>query len=371
MKRICVTLILSVLAIIVSADGSYGQRVVERKVSYPTLSSVVEYRSWETEIDGESQTISQFSAPTMFELPVTRNIAFDVMGSMISSSADDNSLSGVGDAKIRAVAMLADDTIMLNAGANLPSGKSDMSDEEIIASGLLMDKATGFRYSRLGEGLDINVGCGLARTYEPIVLGIGVGYILKGEYSHLEEDEDLKYKPGNQLNVTGGFDVQFSPLLLRSDVTYTTYQTDTEDDTEVVKEGTRISISEMVFLPMDKFSILLSGRYINRGETEFLSGAFDGESTKRYGPQFNVDGSVTLRATKALGLKLLLDSTFIGKNDDDQNDATVFGFGAGINLKFMRMSSVDIAAKYHTGSSNDGDTSLTGFSTTAAIRIVF
>lgn len=366
MKRICVVAIVMILA----ASISYGQDAVDRKVLYPTLSSYVEYRSWEKEFDSGSQTISQFSVPTMFKLPITRSLAFDVMSSMISSSADENDLSGVGDTKIRAVAMLADDTIMLNAGVNLPSGRSDMDEENIAASGLLLDKALGFRYSRLGEGLDVNLGCGFAKTYEPIVLGVGAGYLLKGEYSHLE-DEDFKYKPGNQLNLTGGFDLQLAPLLLRSDVTYTIYQSDTENNAEVVKEGTRLSISEMVFLPMDRFSIMLSGRYIDRGETEFLAGSFDGESVKRYGAQVNVNGAITMKMTEILSLKLLADSVFIGKNDDDQNDATVFSFGAGVNVRFMRASYIDIAGRYHTGSSNDGDISLTGISTTAAIRIMF
>jgi hypothetical protein len=366
MKRICFV----VMAMILATSISYGQDSVDRKVLYPTLSSYVEYRSWEKEFDSGTQTISQFSVPTMFKLPVTRSLAFDVTGSMISSSADENDLSGVGDTKIRAVAMLADDTIMLNAGMNLPSGKSDMDEENINASGLLLDKALGFKYSRLGEGLDVNLACGYAKTYEPIVVGIGAGYLLKGKYSHLE-DEDFKYKPGNQLNLTGGFDVQLNPVLLRSDVTYTIYQSDTEDDAEVIKEGTRLSISETVFLPMDRFSIVLSGRYIDRGETEFLSGSFNGEGVKRYGTQVNVNGAITLKMTEVLTLKLLTDSVFIGKNADDQNDATVFGFGAGINVRFMRASYIDIAGRYHTGSSNDGDISLTGLSTTAAIRIMF
>lgn len=366
MKRICIVAIVAVLA----ASISYGQDDVDRKVLYPSLSSYVEYRSWEKEFRSGSQTIFQISAPTMLKVPITRSLAFDVMSAMISSSADDNILLGVGDTKIRAVAMLADDTIMLNAGVNLPSGKSDMDAEEIAASGLLLDKALGFRYSRLGEGLDVNFGCGLAESAGPIVLGVGAGYLLKGEYSHLEE-EDFKYKPGDQLNLTGGVDLQLGALLLRSDATYTIYQPDTEDDAEVVKEGTRLSISEMVFLSTDRFSIMLSGRYIDRGETEFLSGVAEGESVKRYGAQVNANGVITLRITRILSLNLLADSVFIGKNDDDQNDATVFSFGAGINLRSTRGSYIDIAGRYHTGSSNDGDISLTGLSTTAAIRIMF
>ena len=36
--------------------------------------------------------------------------------------------------------------------------------------------------------------------------GIGAGYIIKGEYE-IAKDQEIKYKPGDQLNVTGGFDL--------------------------------------------------------------------------------------------------------------------------------------------------------------------
>jgi len=160
-------------------------------------------------------------------------------------------------------------------------------------------------------------------------------------------------------------------LLLRSDATYTIYQPDTEDDIEVLNEGTRLSISEMIFLSTDGFSIMLSGRYIDRGETEFLSGSFDGESIERYGTQVNANGAIILNITRVLSLKLLADSIIIQKNADDENDATVFGFGGGISLRSRRGSYIDIAGRYHMGESNDGAVSLTGFSTTAAIRIMF
>ncbi len=369
MKR--VFFILCVLGIVLSQNVLYAQDAFPRKASYPTLFSVVEYRLWEKDLGDESYIIYQLSAPTMLTLPITRSLVFDVTSSVISSSADDKELSGVGDVKVRAVAMIMDDTIMLTAGVNAPTGKSDMSMEEIAASGLLSRKALGFRYNRLGEGLDINVGFGIAESYEPVTLGFGVGYLIKGEYAHLEDEEDSMYKPGDQLNLTGGFDLLLSPLLLRSDAVYTIYQEDTENDMEVLKEGTRLSVSETLLLSTDRFSILLSGTYIDRGETEFLSARFGGESSVRYGAQINLGGAAILRVSRLLALKLLFDGVLIEENDSGTNDARVFGFGAGVNLGSTSTSYIDLAGKYYTGDSNDGDISLEGFSTTAAIRVMF
>jgi len=263
---------------------------------------------------------------------------------------------------------LADDTVMLTVGANLPSGSSDMSREEIDVSGLLSGKALGFRYNRLGEGLDIHLGGGFAQTYEPVTLGLGVGYLIKGEYAHLEDEAKSRYKPGNQVNLTGGADFSLNPLLFRSGLTYTLYQTDTENHMAIVQEGRLLSISGTAFLPMDIFSVLLSGRYANRGDTEFLSG--NSEALERYGVQFDLSGTASYRMTEQLTLKLLLDGVLLGENDSGQNDASVFGFGAGLNLKFLRMSYVDVTGEYYTGSADDGHISLRGFSMTAALRVV-
>ena len=363
------TLAVYILVIILSQGISYAQGEVQRKVFSPVLSSVVEYQSWKKDFGGESQSISQFSIPTMFKLPVTRNIAFDVMGSAISSSAEDDSLSGLCDVKARGVAMLADDTVMVSAGVNLPSGKSDLDSEEVMASALLSDRAIGF-YNKLGEGFDISVGGGFAKTYEPATLGVGLGYLLKGKYTP-SQDSDSEYQPGNQLNITGGFDLLLDSVLLRSDVTYTIYQPDKLGGSEVFREGTRFAIEETAVLGMESFSLLLSGRYVTRGEAELLYAGFDNETRQLYGAQLGIDGAVNLKIAERMTLELLSENTFIGKNDSDQNDATVFAFGVGLNMGFMRTSSIDVNAMYHTGSSNDGNVSLKGLSTTAAVRVIF
>ena len=367
MKRTCI--ILGVLAMFLCQNVSHAQQGMQRKIVSPELWSSVEYRSWKRDMGDTTQTISQFSFPMVLKLPLTRNLAFDMIGSTALSSAGDGSLSGIRDVKTRVVAMLADDTIMFTAGMNLPSGKSELDSEETVVSSLLSDKAMGFRYNRLGEGLDISVGAGTAKSFGPLVLGAGVGYLLKGEYEYLEA-ENSKYNPGDQINATGGMDLLLDPLLLRTDLTYTIHQSDTIDNSKVFKEAAKVSIQENAVLLMERLAVLLSARYLIRGESDILQAGVHGRTEKVHGDRIDVGGSLNLRLTKPMNLKLVAESTFIGENAAGQNDAAVFGFGAGMTLRFMRASYLDIMGKYHTGKSNNDEVTLTGFSTTASLKLV-
>jgi len=368
MRRVFVIIGIIVLITLTYQNTLHAQRGIQKKVLSPTLSSYAEYRRWEKDIDGITQTVSQFSIPTYLNMPLNESFSLNLVGSAASSAAGSSNLSGLADLKANAVALFADETIMLTAGINLPSGKNELDSEEVLVSAVLSDRAMGFRHNRLGDGLDLNVACGAARAFGNVALGAGIGYLAKGEYEYME---GKKYKPGSQINVTGGFDILLKTLLLRSDVTYSVYQSDKIDDLEVFEEGPRFSIEETLVVPLEKLSVLLSGRYTNRGENEFLYDGLESQTEKIYGDQIDVDGEVNLRSTDTVELKLLFASKFIGEDERGQNDATVLGFGAGVTIRFMRTSSLDLAARYYTGNSDQDTVSLKGFSTTISARVVF
>jgi hypothetical protein len=375
-------LLLSVLLVLLFVGSSYAQTEVPRKLFSPTFLSIIEYRSWKKDTNGAKQAISQISSPTVIKLPLSSNLAFDVAGSYILSSIADSDLKGLTDVRARAVAMMFRDSIMLSAGVNVPNGKSDLNAGETAVSAILSDKSLGFKYNKLGEGLDFNAGGGFAYAFGPVAFGIGAGYIVKGEYTFADEK---KYKPGDQLNVTGGFDLNFAPLILRTDATYATYKPDKSEGTEVFKEGIRLSAEESVIVSTDSLGLILSGRYITHGKSEITSIKPDAisvlfgvpsvstkESKKLFGDQIVADAAMSLNLTKWFSLKLLGESTIIAKNEDDNNnDAVVFGFGGGMTFKSKRGSFFDLTGKYYLGSSNSGDTDLKGYSAMTAIRLIF
>jgi len=370
-------LIIVVLAFLLLTSPLFAQTDIQRKAFTPSFLSIAEYRSYERSFNNSTLTVSQFSSPIAIKLPLRQNLAIDLASSFVTASVGDSKLTGLTDVKARAVTMLFKDTLMLNAGIGVPNGKSDLDIEETAVSMLLSDKALGFKYNRLGEGLDLNFGGGFAHAFGTMTIGVGAGYIIKGEYTYAK-DSEVKYKPGNQLNVTGGFDVHAGSLLLRTDGTYTKYNPDESDGEEVFTEGQRISIEESAIISMTRLGLVLSGRYINRGKSEWIPqvdlpfGVLpDKKTSKLYGDQINANAGLSLQIVKGFNLNFLGESAFIMKNEDDINDAKVFGFGGGFTIKSSKGSFLDIVGKYYIGNSNDSTVDLRGFSATTAIRLIF
>ncbi len=348
---------------------SYSESEIQRKVFSPSFSSLVEYRSWEKSSEDSNIKVSQFSSPSIIKVPISRNLALDFTGSFVLSKAENNELSGLSDIKARAVFMLFNDSVMLSAGASIPNGKSNMDMEEVVVSELLSNKVMGFRYNKLGEGLDFNIAGGFAQAFGPLTFGAGAGYLIKGEYEYIE-DKDMKYKPGDQANVTGGFDLLLEPILLRSDVTYTTYQIDKNSGLDFFKEGSKLSIAESILITMDKLSITFSGKYISHGKSKILYPEPD-IVKKTLGNELDLIGMISYKLINAISLNLLTESVLISDSDIKDDSTSILGFGGGFSIKFTKRSSLDVSGKYYIGSSNRDDSDLKGFSTATYLRLVF
>jgi len=360
-------LYLCILKLALLNSFAHTQVGISRKVLVPTFSPGAEFRTWQKTVGDSTENISQYNFPIVFKVPVTEDIAFDIIGSAIISSAKKQNLRGVRDIKVSGVGMFADDTIMFNVGLNLPIGKNRLDSEGTAVSLRLSDSALGFKYNRLGEGFDVNLGCGVAKAFGAATLGAGIGYLIKGKYEYFQE-KDSEYKPGNRLNITGGFDLLLNRLFLRTDLTYTAHQFDKLNSSEVFKEGVKLAVEETFFISTEGFSLLMSARYTSRGKNEILS-SMVGEGGKRYGAHVNINGVIRSRLSDFLILKGVGEGLFIIAEEGKQNDARVFGFGIGAIFQFMGMSCLDITGKYYTGYSDQAEVKLRGFGGTANFKL--
>lgn len=87
---------------------------------------------------------------------------------------------------------------------NLPTGKTKLNLEE---QGLVLDPDL-VAISRLGEGFNLNPTISLAKVWNKLAAGIGVGYLFRGEYDYSEAVR--KYDPGDILSLTGELSYFFS-----------------------------------------------------------------------------------------------------------------------------------------------------------------
>jgi hypothetical protein len=110
------------------------------------------------------------------------------------------SLSCVVDTKLNFSYALVDRfpaDVIFGVDFNLPTGKTKLDRDELA---LLLDPDL-VEISQFGEGLNINPTVALAKVWDSWAAGIGVGYLLRGEYDYSEAV--LDYKPGNILSITG------------------------------------------------------------------------------------------------------------------------------------------------------------------------
>ena len=121
-----------------------------------------------------------------------------------SDDAAEASLSGVGDAMLRATWNSDSSRWAVTAGLDLPTGKNPLSiSEYIVSTRILASRVLDFYFKRPGEGLDLMAS--VAHTH-PIgrntVLGFGLGAFLKGEYDVANDIDGslIKTAPGNRVH---------------------------------------------------------------------------------------------------------------------------------------------------------------------------
>ena len=130
---------------------------------------------------------------------------------------------------VRASYILGDDRALITLAVSIPNGKSDLTEEELVIAGVAATRALSYPVTLFGADLNFNFGIATARELGSWVIGAGLGYSLRGEYSALAET-DFKLNPGDEFNITFGisrdFEVSKGSAKLIADFIYTNYSGD-------------------------------------------------------------------------------------------------------------------------------------------------
>ena len=349
-KSPCLSSLLLVLLLLLGAAAE-GQEQKTRLLRDVVLGSGGHFQMWER--DGQPK-ISEFSIPLVFIWPVSKKLSLDVVsGSGFASLEEDTgSLSGLTDTKVRASYIVGEEAALVTLGVSTPTGKTGLTKEEQAVSGALAQSALNFRTANFGQGLDVNVGVAMARRAGEMVLGLGVGYLLKGEFTPGTGGED--YKPGSELNFTAGLDrkVMDGDGKVTLDAIYTAYSDDEQGGEKAFCSGNKILLQGLVTLKASG----LNWRFyavdrIRGNSTRFTSGLEDEFSN---GNQLEAGLVVTKNVSAKLGVKGLLDFKVYADNEFERGEASVISVGPGIRYKLGPGRFIDLSLKYGTGEL-DGD----------------
>ncbi|WP_082821516.1 hypothetical protein [Gemmatimonas phototrophica] len=165
------------------------------------------------------RSIRQYSVPLTVAIPLGTSWTVDLQSAWASSEItfDDRtgakrtaSLSGPTDVRLRATGRLFNDGVVLTAGVNAPSGKTELTVRELTALRAVAAPALGLGAPPVGAGPSGTMGMVLARQVGGWAVALGGSYELRGTYQPVAAitagSPSTDFQPGNVVRGSLGLD---------------------------------------------------------------------------------------------------------------------------------------------------------------------
>jgi hypothetical protein len=322
----------------------------------------------------EDDAVHQIAIPLTFIVPVNEQLQLNLATSPAFSGYKSNGtvkLNGLSDTRLSGSYLFGEDRFMATFGVSLPTGKHALKTDELLVANILALHALNFDVPIFGQGLDVTAGMVTAQRWGDRVLGLGVGYLLRGAFEPIE-NATVKYNPGDEVNVT--FDVD-QPLgrknKLMMDVNYTVYSSDTVEGTEVFKAGNRITLQGMLHVPNEGISWLFSVRDRIRAKNKVGSGDLIPERQNSNGNELELSAMGYLALNSNSTIRGLIEGRIYSNNAYDVGGATVVGFGGGYNRSLSARFQFLSDLRFYVGSMDLGTNySIKGLRATVGLKVV-
>ena len=175
-------------------------------------------------IDGDSVRVregTQYSLPFALVYPLGERVTVDMAGTYTSgevtlegadprSGKDSYSLDGLSDLRVRATGHLVGDNVILTLGASIPTGATELDNEQLNALRVLAAPALGFQAPGVGLGPGGTAGIVLARQVGSWAWALAGSYELRGKYNPVAAFTAgvpaADYNPGDAVHLSLGTD---------------------------------------------------------------------------------------------------------------------------------------------------------------------
>ena len=301
-------------------------------------------------------SLREISVPVNFIWPVSSRLSIDLATGSGFAQVDrgaSNSLKGLTDTKVRVSYIAGEEKLLLTAGVNTPTGRTELDGEEQLVSAFLAQNVLGFRAPNFGQGLDISLGAATAARLGETVWGLGVGYLLKGEFTPLEGGAD--YTPGSELSLTAGLDrkIMDGDGKLTLDMVYTLYGEDELGGEKIFQSGSKILVRALGrFRPgATDWQMQLVER--SKAPNTQLFGVFEEEVSN--GNQLEGKISALRRLSPRWSLGGRAEAKLYGDNDFGRGEASLFGLGPGLRYTVAPGTFFDLNGAYSLGTIDGAD----------------
>lgn len=225
-----------------SAQGEAGAR--------PRVFSGVEVRTVSFDSGLGTKSVSEVVVPIGVIWPITRRITIDLGSRYARATRTDEadssaSISGLTDTQARVVLELVPDVLVLTVAANLPTGKTELTADELPVAGTVASDLIPFPVSSFGSGFNATTGLALAVPVGAWALGVAGSYRLSSDFTPLAAgvadvaDSAASFKAGSEMRFRVGLERLVGQSRVSLGFTYSSFARDEFAGSEIFSPGNR------------------------------------------------------------------------------------------------------------------------------------
>lgn len=358
----------TILVISFFAFGLSVLSYAQPRFNYPTehikVGPQFSFQRWTLKDSLGERSIEQIFTPISVYFPVNDNLDFYFSGASVFADLSANAESSFGsfvDTRIRAAWKWEDDWL-IHAGVNLPTGKHALDDEETRVNNAATETVLAFPIKRPGQGLELDAGAAYAFSIsEEVQAGIGVGYVLKGEYEFRKGSEQ-SYEPGNEFSITAGLNYRKNQFSWRSHLLLKFYSRDKIDGNDAFKEGSQLEIGSDISAPVKKARIILEAKFVHKNDNQPFDsiGPIPRPNSNYVSDSFWLTNRTIFNFTQQFSLSALLELSKFGDSDLQLGNATIFTYGIGFDLKTSENLIFSALMAFANGNAEHNEIDLSG-----------
>lgn len=202
------------------------------------------------------KTVTQFSVPIAFILPVSDRFTVDVSTSWADSRVSSNGvesskISGLTDTQLRGNLALFDNSAIITLGVNIPTGMYKVPDAQQEAAGQIGSSFLLYPISSMGSGSAFTGGVALAKTWGEWNVGFGGSFRYSSPFDAFQvQNQVLRFEPGSESRARLGLDRAVGEGRVSLAATYSAF-TDDKADSTTFATGSRTLGQATFFYPTD------------------------------------------------------------------------------------------------------------------------
>ena len=313
MKRYVIVPVLLILVVAIGASPGQAQQASSQRL--PVRVSASAYYQRYTD---EDRRLKEVSFPLSVYLPMGRQFGLSMQTSQARASAEDlEELQGIDDVylTLNHARKIGAHSLVFSLGANLPSGKGELTRDEFQTSVVLSRDFFPFHVPSLGQGFNVVPGVTWAAPLDDdLIVGAGVVVRFRGSYRPLEDMEE-RFAPGDEVLLAGGLEYRLNPTrTLSADLTHTVYQDDKIGSEDVFALGsqTTLRLQGRAYFDFDVLRLVV--HYLHQGASRVMGE--EGLTARQTVPnQSHVLASYRKRFSGGLHVTVLGQGRFFGKTE--------------------------------------------------------